>query len=65
MVDEQTTPTRGVKDVLKAEFSKFWKDPLMYSFERWVYCFFLAIAICILASGVKMLVSAGMYVVAN
>lgn len=63
MVDEKATPTRGIKDVVKGEFSKFLKDPLFYAIERWIGCFFLAIAICILASGIKMLVAAGISVV--
>lgn len=63
MEETKATPTRGVKEVVKAEISKFWKDPFLYALERWFGCLFLALAICILASGVRMLVAAGMSVV--
>ena len=59
MTDEKNTPTRGVKEFVKAEFSKFWKDPLLYALERWVGALFLALAISILASAVKIVISAG------
>jgi hypothetical protein len=63
MVEEKTTPTRRVRDVVQAEFSKFWKDPLIYAIERWVACFFFVIAVSILASAVKMLIGLGVSMV--
>lgn len=59
MEDPKNTPTRGVKDFVKKEFSKFREAPVLYAIERWVGALFLALAITILASAVKMLVSAG------
>ena len=59
MEDQKNTPTRGVMDFVKKEFSKFLADPLFYAIDRWVGALFLALAISILASAVKMLVSAG------
>jgi hypothetical protein len=59
MDNQKNTPTRGVKEFVKAEVAKFWNDPLLYAFERWVGAFILALAISILASAVKMVISAG------
>ena len=59
MEDPKNTPTRGVKDFVKTEFSTFLADPLFYAINRWIGALFLALAISILASAVKMLVLAG------
>ena len=59
VLDPTNTPTWGVKNFGKREFSKFLADPLFYAIDRWIGALFLALAISILASAVKMLVSAG------
>jgi hypothetical protein len=63
MSEKKTASTRGVKDVVKAEFSKFWEDPLFYAIDRWISCFVFMIAISILASAVKMLIDLGVSMV--
>jgi hypothetical protein len=59
MEDPTNTTTWGVKNFVKREFSNFLADPLFYAIDRWIGALFLALAISILASAVKMLVSAG------
>ena len=59
MEDPKSTPTRGTMDLVMKKFSKFLEEPLFYAIDRWVHALFLALAISILASAVKMLVSAG------
>lgn len=63
MDETKATPTRGVKEIVKAELSRFWKDPLLYALERWFGCLILALALCILASGVRMLAEAVLSIV--
>ena len=63
MDEQKNTPTRGVKEFVRAEFSKFWTDPFSYALDRWIGAVFLALAISILASAVKMVISAGMSLV--
>jgi hypothetical protein len=59
MVDEKATHNRGIKDVVKREFLGFMKSPLLYAIDRCITLCFLALTICILAFGIKMLVAAG------
>ena len=62
MDEEKAVPTRRIKDVMRAELSKFWKDPLFYAIERWVACFLFVIAVSILVSAAKMLIGLGIFV---
>jgi hypothetical protein len=59
MENQKNTPTGDVKALVKGELSKFWNDPLLYALDRWVGAFVLVLAISILASAVKMVISAG------
>ena len=63
MDETKATPTRGVKEIVPAELSRFWNDPLLYALERWFGGLILARALCILASGVRMLAEAVLSIV--
>lgn len=45
---------RGIVQLGKGEFRKFFADPLGYALERWVQALFVSLALMILISAMRM-----------